>query len=163
MCIPLIVNYFIAAFLCGNSQEIDRLYNLYFDSSWMTFSNYHIYVPFITSICGIYFWLQVSRIVATVINEKDIIYKIGNNTFNIMTHHIFCFFVFNSIIFYLSKIFMIDYLNFNYEFYYTNVWYKVTNFWPFIELIYVIIGVFGSILLGFLANKIKIFIKTKFC
>lgn len=158
--IPLFINYSIAAFLCGNTQEITRLENLYFDSSWMNFQNKYIFIPFITSVCGIYFWLQISRIIAVAINKNDFIYKIGDNTFNIMTHHIFCSFVLNTIIFEFIKISNKNYFNFNYDLYYTNVWYKITNFWPFIDFMYVAIGIIGSIFIGYLFKEIKTLLKS---
>lgn len=157
--IPLFINYLIAAFLCGNTQDINKLENLYFDSSWMSFPNHNVYVPFITSICGIYFWLQISRIIAVSINENDFIYKIGNNTFNIMTHHIFCFFLLNTIIFEFIKFTNKNYFSFDYNMYYSNVWYKVTNFWPFIDFVYVVFAIAGSIVIGYLVKKIGIIIK----
>lgn len=138
--LPLIINIFIAAFLCGKTQDLSRIELIYFDSSWMNFTNDNIWVPLVTSITGIYFWLRVSELISKSISYDDFIIRIGRNSFGIMTHHIFCFWIINTFVHYILK-----YDKLNYHMYMTNIWYKITDFWPFSNMIYLLGGVMGSI------------------
>lgn len=150
--IPLAINMSIAAFFCGNTQDLSRIELLYYDSSWMIFTNSNIWVQLVTSITGIYFWLKVAEIISKSISYNDFIVKIGQNTFGIMTHHIFCFWLINSFIYYI-----LGYQRFNYDMYMHDVWYKVTDYWPFSNMIYL----FGSIIGSICISHIWIYIKNK--
>lgn len=148
--IPLVINMSIAAFFCGETQDISRIELLYFDSSWMSFTNTNVWVPLVTSTTGIYFWLKVSEVISRAISDGDYIVEIGKNTFEIMTHHIFCFWLINSIIYYI-----IGYQGFNYDLYMNDVWYKIIDYWPFSNMIYLLGAVMGSIYIAKIYTHIK--------
>ena len=148
--IPLVINMSIATFFCGDTQDISRIELLYFDSSWMFFTNSNAWVPLVTSMTSIYFWLKVAELISKSISDGDLIVKIGKNTLGIMTHHIFCFWLINSIIYYI-----IGYKGFNYDLYMNDVWYKIIDYWPFSNMIYLLGGVIGSIYITQIFTYIK--------
>lgn len=92
-----------------------------FSVAWLnTFNHHNILLPFMTSLTGILFWLRISRILVKSFEDSYIIEYVGSHTWDIMTHHIFVFFVINLI---LSKISPFLGLNFNSELFRTSVWY----------------------------------------
>ena len=59
-------------------------------------------VPFVTMVTGIAFWLRVSKILSPLLPELRGIRQIGENTYGIMMHHIFAFFLVKEAFFALS-------------------------------------------------------------
>lgn len=146
--IPFLVNNIVVAFYCGDTQELSKLDVYIFDVSWMNFPNEHIWVPLVISLVGIYFWLHIADVIANATRITDWIYLIGEHTFDIMTHHIFIYWIINTFIFTLISNQIVSCINFDYGAYRSSVWYKITDFWPFINLIYTSLAIIGSILIG---------------
>ena len=149
------VNLCIVAFYCGDTQDISKLDLFYFDSSWMNFYNNEIWVPFITSVIGIYIWMNIAELMSNHISSNDILIKIGNASFAIMIHHIFCFWLFNSAIYFTTKIYGHNIFSFNKDIYMNDVWYKVTDCWPLINFAYLFVGIFGSMCIDKLYKFLK--------
>ena len=61
-------------------------------------------VPFITTFCGIIFWLSMARILSSLWKKNNLIDRIGDNTYSIMMHHCTGFFIVN--IFYMILSFL---------------------------------------------------------
>ncbi len=121
------------------------------------FKKLPFYIPLVTSITGIWFWLRISRIFAPVLMKSDIFRKISNNTKAIMMYHIFCMLIIN-VILYCSK----DILNlsgFDIEkFKSSPMWYRYWADTPQLAIFYVIFGIVGALLI----RKLEIIIKNFF-
>lgn len=72
-----------------------------------------------------------------------------------MTHHIFCFWLFNSAIYFTTKIYGHNIFSFNKDIYMNDVWYKVTDCWPLINFAYLFVGIFGSMCIDKLYKFLK--------
>lgn len=121
--------------------------------SWAnTYDNF--YRPFIVGFLGIAFWLRVSRILVPSFKNSKIVSMVSKNTFSIMLHHLFGFFILNTMFYGLSLIFK-SVEGFDYSQYVSNIWYfylpkSLENF----KLLYVIFGIFFSLLIAFIQNKL---------
>lgn len=71
--------------------------NLAYTMAFMTFKNPNapFFMPFLSSLTGIYLCLQVAIILEKSFSQDYILNILGKNTFSIMMHHIFCFFLVN--------------------------------------------------------------------
>lgn len=122
----------------------------------------NIYRPFIVGFIGIFFWLRISKILVPSLKNSSVVNYISKNTYHIMIHHLFGFFILNSIWFVSSKI--LTFINgFNIEQYKSNIYYlylpkDLIQF----RLLYVVFGIGISLLINFIINKIKILINNKF-
>lgn len=134
---------------CGTHATIDYKY--------VTFLN--IVPTYIVGMCGILFWLQISKLLSPKIGDSAVVQIIGNNTWAIMSHHLFGFFCINSIIAFCSKYFamfptfdMLEFLekprNSIYNGFLSN-WY------------YLIISIVISLLIQFIINTLKTFVSKK--
>ncbi len=120
---------------------------------------YIVYV--ISSMTGILFWLRISTIMEKYISDNKIINYIGNNTYSVMMHHVFSFFVINSFIGILHKTFRI-FNSFNIKEYKTTIWYEYNSNNAALSLIYVICGVsFPLVLKYILIDKYNVLSKIK--
>jgi len=122
--------------------------NAYYSLVWGDFHGY-LFLPFITSINGIYIYLFLSKAISKVIKENDILYKIGNHTASVMFNHLFVFFIINYIILKLTNG-KINELK--------NVWfaYKIEYYWPIYIIFGVLIPVYGAIFYEILMKKFLI-------
>ena len=62
----------------------------------------NIFLPFLTSLTGIWFWLQICNILSTKIGNIRFLRSIGNHTWDIMVHHMFGFWLLNTVFFLLN-------------------------------------------------------------
>lgn len=116
------------------------------------------YIPIITGITGIWFWLRISKNIASVIKENSFLIKISNNTKPIMTHHIFCMLCINIVLYYTRNI--IGLSDFNVENFIKNGgWYRYYADLKQLEVIYIVFGIYGSIKINefekFIVKKLK--------
>lgn len=104
--------------------------NLTFTAAWMNDLNQsNLLLPYITSITGIMFWLRISKIVEPIVKNSKVILYIGSNTWTVMMHHLFIFYLFNVFILSISQLVGLD--GFSVEgmkssisyFYYPTEWY----------------------------------------
>ncbi len=106
-----------------------------------------IILPYIIGINGIYLYLFISKALAKLIPDNDVLYKIGSHTMSIMMHHMFVFFIINYVI---VKVTNGDRGQLG------DVWfsYNLNTFWP----IYIGLGVLLPVISSILIEKIKIYI-----
>lgn len=120
-----------------------------------------IFRPFIVGTLGILFWLRMSKILAPTLSNSKLVNYISKNTYPIMIHHLFGFFLLNTIWFTLSKIFsFIEYFNdtqYKSYIYYTYLPKNLIQF----RILYVIFGIGVSLIIAFTTNKLKLLIKSK--
>lgn len=110
------------------------------------------FLPILTFITGTLFWLRVSKLLEKYIGENKLINYISSNTFSIMSHHLFWAFIFN-VILYIANVPYFDISDFK------NGWiyrYQIPNYKILLQIVYIILGIFGPIIIKFLYDKIKI-------
>lgn len=121
----------------------------------------NIFRPFIVGILGILFWLRISKILVPALKNSRLVNYISRNTYSIMIHHLFGFFVLNTLWFTLSKIFsFIDHFNVNMYKNYIYYIYLPKNLIQF-RILYVIFGIGVSLIIAFTTSKLKLLIKSK--
>ena len=123
------------------------------------FNPTNFYLPLITSITGILFWLRISKILAKYIGANKLVNYISNNTFSIMSHHIFYLFIFDLILYFINLKYQVPYFN---EEMFKAGWiyiYKIPNWNILLQIFYVIIGVSGPLINVALGT----FVKTTVC
>jgi len=128
-----------------NNSEVGN-YN--YVISWLNFND-AMFLPIIVSFTGILLWLRITRILVRAIGDNKIITFIGNNTWDIMTHHIFVFFLINCLLFALC-IPDFDVVQFKTEAYYAYI-YKSHH----ILLLYATAGVALPLLYRYYASKLS--------
>lgn len=128
-------------------------WNLTYNLNILVFnSNFIIYL--LASITGIMFWLRISKIFSKFIGDNKLVKEIGNNTYSIMMHHIFIYFLINTGILVANKLVGV-FSNFDYNSYQNNVWYFYNEKNAGLLLIYVILAIMIPIVMK------KIFIRVK--
>lgn len=113
------------------------------------------YLPILTFITGTLFWLRISKILEKWIGNNKLVNYISNNTFSIMSHHLFYIFILNFVL-YLINVPYFDLSNFH------NGWiyrYQIPNWEIPLQIFYVILGVFGPIGVKYIFDKLKLLYK----
>ena len=127
--------------------------------SWMTFPSKYVFIPLLISITGIYFWIHMADLIVRVTSEKDIVYrfirKIGDSTYPIMVHHLFCFWMLSTFFVFLKEqqFFTLAYLDYNK--YLTSIWYRLPKYQPLMNYAYITAGIVGSVCIDFVYNKLR--------
>ena len=137
-------------------KYVDLIYNL------NTLSFKHSYIVYLlSSITGILFWLRISKIMEPHFGDNKIINYIGNNTYSIMMHHMFMFFIVNTFIYIIYK-FTGRFGNFDVTAYKKSIWYAYNKDNGALMLIYVIIAIATPLLIKhILIDKMKLDNKIK--
>lgn len=104
---------------------IQALLLVYFDGKldyvvWSGDFNGRVLAPFMTSITGIWFWLQISDILARKIGHNAVVSYIGNNTLAILIHQYFAFWMLNTF-YYLIKAPGFDAISYQNGFFYKYI------------------------------------------
>jgi len=118
------------------------------------------FVPIITSITGIWFWLRISRIISPILTKSKIFNKIANDTKSIMMHHIFCMLIINIILYGCNDILNLKGFDV-FAFKNNPMWYRYYAGCPQLGIIYIIVGIYGSLKILDIENVIKVKIKEK--
>lgn len=146
--------YFTIIFLIQYLLIITYSNNLQFVVAWCDgFNKNNILLPYITSLTGIMFWLRISKILVPALEKSKIIYYIGTNTWSIMMHHLFIFFILNSILSLIAPI--LNFPAFDYKAFRQDIFYSyIPNINQF-SLSYVIIGIAIPIIMKLCWKRIK--------
>jgi fucose 4-O-acetylase-like acetyltransferase len=111
----------------------------------------NVYLPFITSLTGIYFWLQVSAILSSKLGSIKVLRYIGNHTWDIMVHHIFAFWLLSTFFFAIAA------PAFNVAQYRTNILYVYAiNGDTHFLILYVFVGLVVPLLIFMIQSKIRV-------
>ena len=76
---------------------------LAFSTVWVTGFANAAFIPYLTVVTGIAFWLRISDWISRIPSACSWFMEIGRHTYAIMMHHVFWFFVVNSICYLLSR------------------------------------------------------------
>lgn len=155
-------NYAYFAFIILIQCILLQKFNLSYNLNILHFKNNYI-INLIGSITGILFWLRVSKILVKYIGDNKIINKIGNSTYTIMMHHVFIFFMINSVILILNKL-TNRFGKFNINSFKNSCWYFYNENNQAMLLIYTLLAIFIPLLLKdlivFIKNKIIFYFKN---
>ncbi len=77
---------------------------LAFSAVWVTSFASGPFVPYLTVITGIAFWLRVARILKDIPVLAGKLVTIGRYTYSIMMHHIFAFFLVKTVFYWISRL-----------------------------------------------------------
>ena len=140
---------------------IKKYGHLTFSAVWCNeFNHENILLPYLTSITGIMFWLRISRILLPSIKDSKIVNYIGSNTWTIMMHHYFGFFVINIIFAILSPILGLE--GFNYDEFRANIYYTYIPGSDNIKIFYVMAGIGIPLIIKYYLDKFKrLYLNTK--
>lgn len=135
------------------------LVKLGYTPAWMTFPTKYLFMPLVVSVIGIYFWIHVSDLIVKISSEKDVIYrfikKIGDSTFPIMVHHLFCFWLLTTFFWFLKEQHYFTMAYFDYNKYLTNIWYRLPRYQPVMNYAYITVGVVGSLVIDQFYKYVK--------
>ena len=131
---------------------------LTFDVYRCSFSNF-IFLPYLSSLTGILFWLRISKILARALKGNRIVRYIGQNTWTVMMHHIFSFFLVNSVIFILSKPLYLT--GFDTNAFLSNMWYTYSPGLSQFSIVYVVAGVALPLLAKYGVERLILHIDAK--
>ena len=137
---------------------------IYYTLAWaIGFEQGTIFTPTIVAILGIAFWLRVCRIITPIMQKSKLVMMIADNTDAVMTHHIFGFFLLNTVYAFINKISGGAHLpSFDWVKYRTDVQY---TFCPEgliqFRILYLIVGLTLPLLVVILQKKVKEKIKWK--
>lgn len=123
------------------------------------FNRNNILLPYITSITGIMFWLRISKIMLSSTKDSKIISYIGKNTWTIMMHHLFIFFLINLFISIIAPIIGLE--GFNYNQFRNDIYYAYIPGVEQFRLFYVIAGIFVPLGIKYYLEKLFLKIKLK--
>ncbi|MCH5296139.1 MAG: acyltransferase family protein [Ruminococcus sp.] len=112
------------------------------------------FVPYITSITGIAFWLRISKLITPIIKNQKLLRLISDNTYSIMIHQMLGFMVVKWV-FYLISTATPLLSDFNVESMKSNIWYYyLPNGLTQWSLLYLVAGIFIPILISLGTNKV---------
>ncbi len=113
-------------------------------------------IPLISSIVGILFYTRLARVLSKWLGKNKLVNYISNNTFAIMTHHMFVLFLLNFILYlincYIVQIPYYDTARFVQGWVYI---YELPNLRILMQIGYVIYAIAGSLGLQYIYDKIK--------
>lgn len=156
--IPIFISMMISIFI--NAIVMFKFNDINFTGLYVmnNFHNTMPIIPLITGINGIYFFLKLSKILEKPLGNSKIVNLISNYSKQICMHHIFAMYMFTLIIFLINKLVEVPYFK-EENFLNGAGWYFWNTDQLLMAVIYFIIGVFVSILIAKLAEKIKNFLQ----
>jgi hypothetical protein len=106
-----------------------------------------IYLPFVFSLIGIWFYLQVSSVLSKL-GDNRVIHLIGTNTYSIMLHQ-------QTVVWLINSVFAILMVNgFNFQQYRTTINYVYTSAGaPFLPFVYMALALIVPSVLAYLYGK----------
>ena len=131
-----------------------------YNMALLDFKNKYLFTPILAGITGVLFFLKISEKLEPICGNNKIINYIGNNTFDIMMHHLFWIFITNLIIFKLVPI--LDLRGFDVEKFRTSIYYFYTANIYKIVLFYTIIGISIPLIVKYFYEKIIISLNNKY-
>lgn len=118
------------------------------------------FLPLLTSITGICFWLKISEMLVPIFGNNRIVNFISNNTWTIMMHHMLFFNLYNLLLAVCVKL-SILHIPFDFSTFHSTAWYR---FEPVAacRVIYVIFGMCGPLIMKYFYDKVISKLKSKY-
>ena len=133
---------------------------LNFSAVWVSsFANSPL-TPYLTTVTGIALWLRIAKILTPVLGKSRFVQYFGKNTYSVMMHHLFSFFIINSIFYAVSSLtaFFTDFdrAAFLSDIYYVYLPGGFTQF----KWVYLMAGIFLPLGFCYAVEKIKGYYKN---
>lgn len=125
-------------------------------STMSGFLTNNCFLPLITSVTGISFWLKVTELLVSVLGNNRIVNYISNSTYTIMFHHILFFNLYNLFL----SVFPYTAEYFDMEVFRATAWYRFEPN-PSMRVFYVLVGMAGPLLCKTGWQKIKNVVRKK--
>ena len=142
ICIPIVI--IINIILISIFDDIE--YDLH---EFSGFIQNACYLPIFTFVTGTLFWLRISKILENCIGNNKLVNYISNNSFSIMSHHLFYIFILNFVLCLIN----VPYFNLsNFQ----NGWiyrYQIPYWEIPLQIGYLLLGVIGPIGMKYLFDK----------
>jgi len=94
-----------------------------FSAAWVNGFAHSIFLPYLTTLTGIAFWLRIAKELTPILKSSRFIQYLGTHTFSVMMHHLLGFFLLNCIfklLMYVHECFAsFDLVSFATDIYYT--------------------------------------------
>lgn len=118
------------------------------------------FLPLLTSITGISFWLKVSEMLEPIFRENRFVNYVSENTFTIMLHHLTFFNLYNLILLWIPRVPQtFDEIAFR-----STAWYRFEPV-PAMRVIYVWFGLLGPLVVKagyqFIRNRKQLLLEQK--
>ncbi len=127
---------------------------MFLDLSDMTgFTNANVFLPLISSVTGISFWLCVAMILEEPLGNSRLVNFVSDHTFEIMTHHYFFFYIYNTIL-YLISMYVVELEYFDAFAFNADSFYRYQPIFQF-RVFYLIVGMVGPLVMVWIWGKIK--------
>lgn len=128
---------------------------LAYEQAWCNFTEFSAW-PFVVGFLGIAFWLRITKVLEPAIGKSKTVNLIADNTFSIMTNHMFGFMVVKAVyaFFYVHTDTLFQ--NFNWQEYHNNIWYfYLPKGIEQTRVIYVVCAIAFSIIIQKAIDKVK--------
>ena len=122
--------------------------------AWMNVPH-RFFLTLLTAMSGIYLLLQVSELLKDKVDRNSLLGYIGENTFSIMTLHLFFFWLLNTLFMVLKNYQLFPLRSFDYNKYMHSIWFRVTEHSPMNDAFYFIAGIGGSLVCVYLYDRYK--------
>lgn len=132
-----------------------------FSAVWVTGFSHSIFLPYLTTITGIAFWMRIAKELTPLLSKSRFVMYLGTHTFSVMMHHLLGFFLVNSVFSLLSSIAepfnAFDHTSFISDIYYAYMPYGMTE----IKWLYLAVGIALPLGISLTWDKIKLLISKK--
>jgi fucose 4-O-acetylase-like acetyltransferase len=128
---------------------------LHYEMVWAKFGG-HILMPFLASFSGIWLFIHLADLIDSKLSNDKLLSYIGQNSYSIMIHHIFIFWLLNLSFYFMNRFGIFTFFNlpeFATDLFKSDVYYKYG--YPLTYLLYVLLGIFVPIGLKYSFDKIK--------
>lgn len=111
------------------------------------------FLPLLTSITGICFWLKISEMIAPILGNNRFVNFVSSNTWTVMMHHILFFNLYNAVLAILVKASILQ-IPFDFAAFQYSAWYRFEPVAAF-RVFYVFFGFFGPLAAKYGWEKVK--------
>lgn len=95
---------------------------LAFSAVWVTGFAHSVFLPYLTTITGIAFWLRIAKELTPILQKNRFVTYLGTHTFSVMMHHLMGFYLLNCVFAMLSNI-SERFADFDYNLFTTDIYY----------------------------------------
>ncbi|WP_288759812.1 acyltransferase family protein [uncultured Veillonella sp.] len=118
--------------------------NISFVMVFMNFPSHAILLPLITSLTGIYLYMQIAELLKDKIPRDSLLGFVGENTFSFMALHSFFFWMLNTTFLWMKQLQIFPLRSFDYDRYMHDIYYRITEHAPMNDALYFLAGLIGS-------------------
>lgn len=150
--------YFLILFVIQCVLSFASYGQIAFSAVWVTGFSHSIFLPYLTTITGIAFWLRIAKELTPLLSKSRFILYLGTHTFSVMMHHLLGFFTVNSLFAFLStKVSANAFSSFDYDMFITDIYY---TYMPYgmaeIKWVYLAVGILLPLGISYILSRLRI-------